>query len=1632
MGSSVHHGYASFGVDDESGDTHGNRTHVFNSGHVFESFVRTGNWARYSRFGIRCAFRRHSLLRPYVQNLRHKGRLLDYANSYTRSWEMAVDHNGGLGGGPDGGAGSTVTSRKDDTGNMLRTFGRNYQLGNYSMAAGSMVIDWDNTAGSQLATLANSPTGGWGSEALSEVDLPQNKIGNIHKHPYIGAAGAWFNVVGNVALSQGQVQISGVYNPPESRLVHSGFQVYYGAPGGTNTGGGTGTVVGAVKTTGTTAAGTPARFTDTTFAGFVNGDVGKYVAVHGRGIYKITAVVDGSNVDTDAVTVNEGFTTQSTLTWTLRTGPIGEYFFRRRPYFKLHDWRNYVDGGDSELDFTGMDEILNSGRTEFNAIPQRVVYDGCSHWWWTTPNRTGGVGSASRDYGLMRHLHFSPQPFQAPVLDGSLTGFSNWGVTGTTGFYEDIIVDKNKKLWVSCCANVSTQNCLARIDPAPGGDAGAPVVELHVRKQQSNADATGLTSRDVIAICDDRSGVYSGGGSSHRIWTIGGSSAHGDQLGGIGYSDDDGVTWKRLHKLVGATGTVTATNGSAAVLGVSTLFTTEFAVGDWIRFGSDTRSYPITVITDALNMTLGTNYVGVTGADKSLQKGALSATEYRSRTGYSTNNTNYEYSDGQHNIDWDTDGNVYWLSDNTGAVNETRICRWKESDGAVVSFNQTEIPAVSPLTAISTTAPVSFLKVIRVPNVAGAGVHAFHNEVWLGCSYNGDDSGGGWIRVRGDQTWTATPTATNFTRYHYHNSIGTSFPSIVKVPKDGTSQYLPRNTSVFVEPKSGNIGLFSSYGQGTPGWHWLYMTGTESGLEYWRPTQNHVYTASRASGAMEPWRRAAWDEEGMGLGVVVSGQDSSQPAAFDSDAPLAYNATCWLDRRWNGGTWVTGLLTGSVNYDLNLRGGSNVRTLAAVTGAGFRRMHEWAQPLEDGMYIAFTQAGGAVAQSDEFLADETSTFVCTIGDLKDNTQTANVYYQYFVQPTVYRSADESIKTLKNSNTVNGGIDGGYTTSTSGSLTFLPPFSRGMALNHKHPNGYGNSTGFLTCNNQSVNSTTANHAHVSLRIDDDGEFDNDGSWTGGTDLFNSAGARAFVTGDVGKSIFIEGANGNTSDPDNGQVVILARISATRVQVDKTFTATRVGRRWKLRNIPAVAFVEAGFYSLNIGHMKLYFRHDLWSSSDHGQNFSLVKYSGEGSNSIPLNGPDDVSPGVWFTSDNGFRENGRAGDGNPQMGGSIIFDLRGLPENQRRRQYWRWRMYDPDGQQSARSYFADMFLYDDNFNIIGRPSASKLDDADDPQFFGCQVDKIQNIRQTGTGAAPVDDGNADGLTNVVNITGPLYSDTGVNDAQVTSAGRFIDPGAAFTRISVGSYIRVAAAVNSANNGWALITGFVSATEVQTSKNFVNETNTFTWATCAFGPNDELRIDSVTAIVDRGRNLDDTYYTITDVPSTSQIVVSYADVPHPITPAVWEVGRSFNHNASHPSEFTLFDGNNNMAWGRQEGSLIFGYDSEFVVVQSGGTGATTAADDDADGRTDKITVAEALTAVDGPVAGDFIEVTHASYGVRMFEIRDVTGLVIQVTYDELPVSLAAVSWRVLRRRNLNYRTQRVTIVGSGAPVT
>lgn len=1677
-------GLASISIDGKKSIPSRNLSHKTTSDLIFHQY--SGFFSPFSKFNtlsLRATFRRHSPLRPYVENYRHKGYELNGSSSaYYSAWTELMGFTGTVPANVTNG--SVVINR----GKLTREFRCKLGLLFLSGAIGGQVISHegnDEVDAPFKRSIDGTLKTDFSKTSFTEVDIPNNSIGNIHKHPV--ARQAWFNEVGIVPLSQGEIVISGEYSPPEPELHHSGFQVYVAKSGGT------GVVVGAEKNNGETfpAATSAFTFRDATFNAFVVGDVGKYIAIHGRGIYLITAFVSSSVVETDAVTINEDFVNATGLTWTLRTGPIAEYFVRRRPYVYGDTYANSTSFSDGTGFFQSEigEDLLGYGdaRTDYNQIPQRIVHDGYGHWWWTTPNRKDLA------YGVLRQLCMSNQSAQSIIVDGKFEDMTDFGglITGTNWYWQDICSDLEKKLWFSCRPADNSKYGLMRVDPAPGLNAESVLVLDKWRKQTGPSDADGLASAHTLAISDDRSGVYSGGVDTHRIWVLGGADEPSGLAGGLSYSDDDGATWGRVHQLPPVlTGTVTATSGSAAVTGSGTTFLThyavgdrirfagddrsykillvnsntsitltetyagstgggkthakiqpglasltsgsgtvtgvdadfltELAVGDWVRFGSDTRSYEVTVITDDDDMTISPVYAGSTRSNVAIRRGGLESNEAIGLSGRIVGVQGYADSDGQYSLDWDTDGNVYWIS------SSNRICKWNPGTGACVSFADTQIPAMGGLSAM-TSGGIRNLRVSRIPTKSGGAEHPFHNDLWLGCKYLGGSSvNSGWVRVIGS-SFSAAPTSANFTRYHY-NATDDNFPTSMRVPGDGSGT---NNgvTSVFVDNVTGNIALVTTYSRNSDsrmGWHWMNMVGAN----YYDAQQSHLHSFAIPSSAREHMCRCGSDDQGMGLIAAIGGQDASYTAPSTNQQDMSLHFIQWVEYSWNGSEWERAPVCFNIN-DPMFRTVGNANTDNAILGSGLRRASEWSVAIDYGVEVAFEQAGGGTAQSDEFIVDESSTFVCAIGVVKDNTQTADIMYSAFLGPTVFRNCDEPIREVVNMRTDDNGVDGAFNTVAGSVITTGRQGLFGKGFNDYFANdAAGSGAGYPGISSLNVGTAVGPNHSAYLRIEDELENDNDGSWSGGGNLFTTAGGHVFTGDDVGKSIFIEGANGSSTDPDNGQAVIVAVNSGSEVEVDKTFTTTRtaaVGRRWKLRDVPVVTYVKYSLLNAANHIVSAFTRNHLLSSSDFGENWDIVKYMLAGVD-VPADGPDEMSSLIRISPDEGRRTEFTGSASNTQSSGcAIVFDLSDLPENSRRRQLWRAQTRRDSSSFSMK--IGGVFLYDQNYNLLNRPDNNKIVDSDEDEFWAVHVNKVDIINATGINASAVDIG--EDFTDTVSVPTGLYLDSGVNDAQVTSAGRFIDSGASFTRIDIGKRIRISSAANAGNLGWAIVTGFISSTEVQTSKSFVNETNTFSWQITKVGPGDEMRIDSDDKSLITNISLSDLFIEVDDVPSSSSIKLTRKIIPVGMANEDWSVGHEIQcFDELHPSQIADFDAMEYIAVCSQEGTVALSENLEFVVVQSSSVSATTPADDDGDARTDIVVMGEALTSVDGPVVGDVIELSHSGYGKRYFTIKAITGSdpakSIKLSIDDMTPGLASgLTWRILRRRGLQYQIRQMIVV-------
>lgn len=492
-----------------------------------------------------------------------------------------------------------------------------------SMTIGSLGVYYTCGLGVGTIPAGEYPTGQTGFPLITSVDIPGTTVGNLFKHP-VGRA-SYFNEVGQISLSQGAIAITGVFNPPENLMYSTAYQIYYTKSGGT------GTVVGAVKTTGETFPGGTNNYTfkDTTFAGFSAGDAdgNHYIAIRSGnniGTFKITAYIDANTVETDAATINQAFTNESGLTWTMRTGPVGEYFFRRRRYACGSTWVYYPYYAPSYGNVILSDQYTRACGKIQNALNKRPnivsIHDrGVCRW---ALADHGAEGATYAPYGLARWVEMSNHTIDYPYLDGDITNMP----TGIR-YWRDMDIDNTSrnKLWIATddYTGGATGYSVFKIDPYPSGNGRYPDCVAKYSKQTSATDAGGLPSSNARGICCDT--------INDRTWVLFG--ADGTSSGGLAYTEDGGTTWSRMHKLsavtgtlaVKATGTITTipdtpaigqislsglpSDGDYVIIsdGYSQPFTFEFESGGGVGLGNIPVTIGVDVATTIANLTTAIN-----------------------------------------------------------------------------------------------------------------------------------------------------------------------------------------------------------------------------------------------------------------------------------------------------------------------------------------------------------------------------------------------------------------------------------------------------------------------------------------------------------------------------------------------------------------------------------------------------------------------------------------------------------------------------------------------------------------------------------------------------------------------------------------------------------------------------------------------------------------------------------------------------------------------------------------------------------------------------------------------------------------------------------------------------------------
>ena len=1481
--------------------------------------------------------------------------------------------------------------------------------------------------------------------ALSSIDVPGTQIGQIFKHPI--SRSHIFNEIGIVALSQGAANIEGVYAPEENKAYTMAYRVYIAKSGGT------GKIEGATKTNGETfpAATNNYTFKDATFAGFVPGDVGKYIAIRSGnniGTYLITARIDASTVETDAATINEAFTNEPGLTWTLRTGPIGEYFFQKRRWAFYPYWNpGYMTYSYHSNAITHMHQELpvTHRTTDIGAVhtsTTRCIHDRGACFWWITPT----VAQEQGEVGLLRWKMACLEGWDYPVAYNSFSGLSM-----PVGVYNwrDIAIDPGNKLWIGW-ENGTDNYRLMKVDPYPGGNSKNPEILGRYQKQTSAADATGLCTSKVRGIvCTDGGVVY----VFHNT--------DGTTVGGISYTADGGTTWKRLHILAappsgGTITSVTADTGGSIVAGSGTNFSADFAAGDWIRIGSDTRSYEIKQIDSAAQLLLVDTGVTKGAGSYAIQKGALLDAQSRLYYGLTESAWNVADLPCRPPCDFDTNGNVYWIS-----TDQAGVYRWNPTDGKVTSVTNAKMSMGYAFSLPKT------LCVTRFYDVAGSGTNAtFNNNVWVGSHatdlariYDWDGfrtaadgvtngtttftaaSGnfttadvGKWISITTKGTYyiTARISSTQVTlnttvsagssltwelwpvtRYNYQYS-SSNFPVQCDVVDHAGVHY---NTQVTQDRVTGQIYYFS---------HSNYNVYEQLCLVLMYPgaTLGTLSSYGTATGPVQDSARltqtvpscAMFDDIGLGSSLAPGWWyylDNMDSSGWFHGILHSPGVICF---RWNGSTWAQGRLN-MLNANISFATTPYLDAPASL-GAGLKRVHEYAAPLDSGLTIKFTQAGGATLQANEYIVDETVTFLGIIGSAKDNTQTADIGCDSYVYPTAYR-VDEPVHEATSPWTTNdGGVDGGYIASAT--VGAMPVHMRGFAEGCGYDSGNGAGTVTYPLTTSFAGNSPANTQYMaSLRIKDEYAPDTaDGTIPGVGDTFTKGTGlgRDWDSGDLYKTIFVEGS----SSGNNGRYVITEILTADNVRVHRSFAAAE-SVRWKLRDVPAVGYVMMQYYYAQFYYLVLYGKHRLYSSGDHGQNWDLVK----GHETFSGCSPNDPlttykSSGIRFdTGTQGYYYGSNSDQTSCSM--SVIYDLRNLSQVERRKQYWKAiRLDSGSGGGTARP--ASIVLLDENFKRLGIPEDCRVTDFFEPLLNGAlpmaqrlvPYDSVDN-------AVGVDKGYGDWTDEISAPLDSFFDDSGTDG--VTSGSNFSSVSAAFTISDVGKSLRI-----PAEGGFCTITAIVSSTSVTTDKSFTGGSGR-TWALTRFAKDDYVVFKEYTASYGYlNRPLVEFQFKILDVPTNTTIQFTTKNVPLDIdfpfyvfrTPG--SILTFWTTDGWHSTGANLF-------YNHKVGMHGVNEVAEFNVIHSGSS-ATPKADTDGDGRTDEVVLTVDLNTE--AVAGDVIVLYKdtASLASRYYEIRSINRLGggvtdVRVHFDEIIPGTGPYKWKVLRRRGMKVHFNRVEVI-------
>jgi hypothetical protein len=1241
-----------------------------------------------------------------------------------------------------------------------------------SMHAGFRSNDaWQGVEGGPV------PDGRFGfSLKMSHVDIPGMTIGNAFKHQADVPSGRYFYVAsGDNALSQGNVEFGGHVDYPDHKLNHYVYQVYFSETGGT------GLPTGTSGSDGSTQSTTDFRSSGYSF---VAGDIGKFIKVtNGQSeadeyIYEITGI-NGTDAVTDAVTVNQPFpaspSTATNMVWEMVTGPIAEYFWRKRAY---KNWDRpsaaiITTYGSAAMTYGNNEArctVGDPGTHPHNSAATAAAPDGVGNWWFLNAMTNYNASYYYEEdfaISLYRYTQMSPEGLDPVYRDNDITDMP----TGIQ-WWRDLGSDDQHDIWVAWEGTPDAPNAnkrVAKIDPHPAGDARYPAVAgagaALYEAQSGLADATGLCS-DVPAgiVCDYLNGVT-------WIFHDTGSTLATDQdNGGISYTEDGGTTWKRIHRLHTITGeTLTPTNGVKTVTGGTALLS-KVAPGDWIRFAGDTRSYEVDTVPDNANLTLVINYQGTGGSPLSVEKGALNGdVEALAKHGpWETTIIGWN-SDSNWNrrlaADFDRSGNVYWISNDRSAV-----MKWSPTDGTVTKILEAGLPTGGWAFAGNQLRSVVVTKLPKLSNRPAA---RMDDNIWV-CSsadgiaripntnfeYVGDtgsmtdnggttsfaDLGGTPNKVQVHSTAHGLANGceiyisgtTNYNgEYVIENVTADTFDIISPYVAEGVagswqviatkyhynvadnypltgdipSASTNRGMDIAADETSGAIYLLTSYA-GANQQHW-YMEQEGSNRGVW----TYLGGWSSASFTNVNNRKEAYYAYAPSLSMTFGRDNVSQGVTAMTYGTASANVvmhqgSVWTCFGWDGAAW--GEMIGNhndVDIDFDASAGGPYMAEDVSLGFGTRRVFSDWVELEHGLMVKFTQ-DGTVAQTSEFVQDEQTTVPVYVGWGKDNISDAEYSLGFMWSPTVHRQGVEAAGLASNP-----WLEDGPDYDTMGVDGGFEPNSVVEQTTPEWELGVAGPT------------SAGSRYSPFLNVLDEyyGRYDRapDAHYMVSLRIRPELELASDYSVTNASDVFTTGG-GHTFTAGDLYKTIQIEGSGATTPVNGSYVITEFLTGTTVRVDRAFDDTEAAGASQRwklidipaVGYV------DAWVTAVTHQDISATYVGYKLYSSVDRGEAWDLVKELKATNActydealTNYEDDGvfiSSIDGWNHFGGAVrvIFDLTALDHVDRRRTYWKlWRSY------SSSSYYANhssTILRDDNFKILGAPAHLKCADADDPQF------------------------------------------------------------------------------------------------------------------------------------------------------------------------------------------------------------------------------------------------------------------------------------------------------------------------------